>query len=141
MLQAQLGTPLPGSAEGHDTAFQACGGAKVVTEFLHKVGASGEALLVDRAKKSDAQTVVLIQHYETEGARVKDLFEVARRKHGKPAARVLSAYGHTHDQGCHRHNAETGQCELIMTGGGGGWVPEIPFLARAGCALKRTTSQ
>ena len=63
---------------------------------------------------------MLIQHYETEGARVKDLFEVARRKHGKPAARVLSAYGHTHDQGCHRHNAESGQCELIMTGGGGG---------------------
>ena len=107
-----------GSAAGHDTApgvRRREGGHRVPAQG----GRLGRGLLGDLVK-SDAQTVVLIQHYETEGARVKDLFEVARRKHGKPAARVLSAYGHTHDQGCHRHNAESGQCELIMTGGGGG---------------------
>ena len=35
-------------------------------------------------------------------------------------AAVLSAYGHTHNQGCHGFSPTTGQCELMMTGGGGG---------------------
>ena len=90
-----------GSAAGHDTAFQACGGAKVVTEFLHKVGASGEALLVD-AGEEHAQTVVLIQHYETEG-RASRTFR-ARRKHQARAR--LSART--------TRGRQRAQCELIM---------------------------
>ena len=78
--------------------------------------ASGEALLVARAKVTKAKTVVIIQHYPSEGARLKAAFESAR---GDKEVGVLSAYGHTHNQLCQGRNS-VGQCDVIMTGGGGG---------------------
>ncbi len=77
--------------------------------------ASGEALLLERAKATNASTVAIIQHYPSEGGRLKSAFEQANG--GKAA--VLSAYGHTHNQLCEGRNAQ-GQCDVIMTGGGGG---------------------
>ena len=59
---------------------------------------------------------MIIQHYPSEGARLKSAFEGAL---GGKSVSVLSAYGHTHNQVCQGTNA-AGQCDLIMTGGGGG---------------------
>merc|ERR1712072_1181251 len=58
-----------------------------------------------------------MQHYNNDGigAKYKDRFE--RSNGGK--AKVLSAYGHRHEQVC-EGSREHG-CDVILTGGGGGW--------------------
>jgi len=110
-----------GSAKGHEESFHACGGWEEVRDFLFKVGKSGEELLVDRARHSAASTVVIINHYLTQGARLKLLFEAAQRElqPSQMPAKVLSAYGHVHGQACHGRNVE-GECDVILSGGGGG---------------------
>ena len=131
-----------GDSSGHDAAFAACGGWENVRDFLWKVGAAAEELLVERAKRSTASSVLILNHYDNAGRRLKQLYSAARAQLGSannkgrkggggeasgkqneqraaPPA-VLSAYGHTHNQGCHGVDTTTGQCELLMTGGGGG---------------------
>lgn len=106
---------LGGDASGHRNVFKICGGEGSVAGFLNLVKDSGEDLLRERAARGTASTVVIIQHYPSEGARLKSLFEGAL---GRQAS-VLSAFGHTHQQACLGSNA-AGQCDVILTGGGGG---------------------
>merc|ERR1711953_1330543 len=81
---------------------------------------SGEDLIRCRAQKGNASTVVIIQHYPGQGVEVKDAFDnnvpAARKQKG---VHTLSAYGHTHQQQCDGR-LPNGQCDRIMTGGGGG---------------------
>ena len=56
---------------------------------------------------------------QSEGARLKADFENALADRAGVQIGVISAYGHTHNQLCQGRN-EAGQCDLIMTGGGGG---------------------
>ena len=111
-----------GDAGGHSECFKACGGWEVVRDHLYKVGKSGEELLVERASRTTASTVVIINHYPTQGARLKALFESAQahfRQGNSKRSSVLSAFGHTHSQACHGRNAH-GECDVILSGGGGG---------------------
>jgi len=120
-----------GDASGHEACFASCGGWENVRDFLWKVGASAEDLLVERARHGTASSVLILNHYDNAGRRLKELYSAARAQLGKggkggkagkqkTAPAVLSAYGHTHNQGCHGVDAATGECELLMTGGGGG---------------------
>eukprot|EP01062_Namystynia_karyoxenos_P006873 TRINITY_DN123_c1_g1_i1.p1 TRINITY_DN123_c1_g1~~TRINITY_DN123_c1_g1_i1.p1 ORF type:complete len:408 (+),score=83.98 TRINITY_DN123_c1_g1_i1:169-1392(+) len=108
---------LGGDPSGHQKAFAACGGEGTVSDFLGKVGRSGEDLLRERAAKGSASTVVIIQHYPSRGDAVKQIFDGAVPSGRKVTS--VSAFGHTHDQQCQRTNS-FGQCDLILTGGGGG---------------------
>ena len=123
-----------GDSTGHEECFASCGGWKAVRDFLYKVGKSGEELLVERAKRSSATTVVIINHYPTQGRRLKTLFEVAQMTFRRSApgqqvrlSKVLTTYGHTHHQACHGKNEE-GECDVVMSGGGGGCCKgDIPY--------------
>lgn len=107
---------LGGDSSGHRQMFATCGGQGSVAGFLGMIKQSGEDLLVDRAKKGKATTVLIINHYPGIGSDLKNKFQGAA---GGRKVNVLSAYGHTHQQQCDGRNS-AGQCDLIMTGGGGG---------------------
>jgi hypothetical protein len=113
---------LGGDITGSGEAFAKCGGIPVVSKFLWSVADAGKRLLKERAQQGTAKTVVILQHYP--GLCQKDIFE----KHlpeGR-TVKVLCAYGHVHDQRCVHKDQDTGVCDEVMTGGGGGCcAPEV----------------
>lgn len=118
---------LGGDWRGHGTAFNGCGGAGEVENFLTAVDRSGTQLLRERAQKGTARTVLIIQHFP--GACQRDVFESSLRQ-GRQVD-IICAYGHVHAQECHRYNGR-GQCDTILSGGGGGCC--APQIFRAGFA-------
>merc|ERR1712207_31764 len=62
-----------------------------------------------RARMTPATTVAILQHYP-DGNKAK----------------VLSAFGHAHDQQCYG-SRERG-CDVILTGGGGGYIDHGSYL-------------
>lgn len=106
-----------GCKNGARAACQKCGGQGKIQNFLNGEKAKGERLLDERAKSSEAKTVVIMQHYPGVGKQYKEQFE---KQNGNKAS-VLSAYGHAHEQVCNGKNTQTGNCELVLSGGGAGW--------------------
>jgi len=108
---------LVGDSSSSQQVFNNCGGQSNTQWFLDKLKQSGEDLLRCRAQIGTASTVVVIQHYPGSGKTVKAAFDEnvpANRSVGS-----ISAYGHAHQQHCDGRNGE-GQCDMILTGGGGG---------------------
>jgi len=85
----------------------------------------GESYMDKRAGITKATTAVIFQHYDYGSSQFKSLGNVGsylkRRfeSHNNGKAKVLSAYGHSHDQVC--KGDRTHGCDVILTGGGGGW--------------------
>lgn len=104
-----------GCANGAFEMCRLCGDS--FRGFLQGEKAKGEKLLDQRAAQTAAKTVLIMQHYNDEniGALYKTRFE---SKNGRKA-KVLSAYGHAHDQIC--EGSRDNGCDVILTGGGGGW--------------------
>lgn len=75
--------------------------------------AEGEQLLQERARLSSAKTVLIMQHYPSQGKRLLDAFRSANGN----KAHALSVYGHDHMQKC--EGDTTYGCDTIMSGGGG----------------------
>lgn len=110
-----------GCKNGGKVTCQKCGGQTKIQNFLSGKMSAGEKYLDDRAKTTSAKTALIIQHYNwasgigNVGAMLKKRFESSNG--GK--THVLSAYGHAHDQKC--EGSRDRGCDVIMTGGGGGW--------------------
>merc|ERR1712151_474819 len=100
-----------------------CGGIKKIEEFLGKKKAEGEAYMDQRAKVTPATTVAIVQHYP--GSVSKGLLQRFQKANGGKA-KVLSAAGHAHDQKC--EGSRTHGCDVILTGGGGGYVSNAKSL-------------
>jgi len=92
-----------------------CGGIGNVTNFLTGKMKEGTSYLEQRARTTTAKTALIIQHYPGVGADLKKRFDAANGGRTK----TLSAYGHAHDQVC--HGSRTYGCDIILSGGGGGW--------------------
>ncbi len=105
-----------GAGKDAQAVLNTCGGRGSVQGFLGMMADSGEELLRCRAQKGSASTVVIINHFPGVGKKLMDIFDSAL---GGRQVDVLSAYGHAHQQQCDGRNTK-GQCDLIMTGGGGG---------------------
>jgi len=104
---------------GHGHAqpiFDKCGGKGSVQRFLRKIKNSGDDVLKCRAAIGSASTVLVMQHYPLNRFHVKRTFEGALN--GRQVG-VISAYGHTHEQQCQGIDGN-GQCNVILTGSGGG---------------------
>jgi len=101
---------------GAAATFQRCGSQGLVQGFLSGKKGAGEQFLDQRARSSPAKTALILQHYDGGvGASYKGRFE--GQNGGR--AKVLSAYGHAHDQVCQGSRARG--CDVILTGGGAGW--------------------
>lgn len=105
-----------GCKNGGAVTCQTCGGQNNIQTFLSGKQSAGENYLDERARITSAKTALIMQHYDGGlGAQYKQRFENING--GK--AQVLSAYGHAHDQACQGNR--TRGCDVILTGGGGGW--------------------
>ncbi|CAE7272928.1 PAP7 [Symbiodinium necroappetens] len=118
-----------GNPRGRASADALCGGRAVAQTFLNKTYEAGRRLVIERAKKNKAGTVLIIQHYPHFCPR--DLFEDSLPASRKGKVKVLCAYGHVHDQKCDKKD-ESGMCLDILSGGGGGCC--APLINRAGFA-------
>merc|ERR1712151_214129 len=107
------------NGHGHaDAVFNPCGGRDNVKNFLGMIKDSGDDVLECRGEKGNASTVLIMQHYPPNKQDVMDKFSSAMQQTGRQA-RLISAYGHDHDQFCEGWD-EQGQCNIIKTGSGGG---------------------
>lgn len=106
-----------GCTDGSSATCAACGGQGNMQSFLSGKKAAGEGYLDDRARTTTAKTALIMQHYDgPHGQDYKTRFESTQ---GNGKTQVLSAYGHAHDQVC--HGSRDRGCDVILTGGGGGW--------------------
>merc|ERR1719389_748900 len=81
---------------------------------------SGDDMLKCRGEQTSASTVLLMQHYPPNKLDVMGKFNNALQNSGKQA-RLISAYGHDHDQFCEGwDDQDQPQCNVIKTGSGGG---------------------
>eukprot|EP00931_Biecheleriopsis_adriatica_P076229 TRINITY_DN49960_c0_g1_i1.p1 TRINITY_DN49960_c0_g1~~TRINITY_DN49960_c0_g1_i1.p1 ORF type:complete len:436 (-),score=51.70 TRINITY_DN49960_c0_g1_i1:56-1363(-) len=111
-----------GCSHGAKTTCQWCGGEPGISGFLNMKKEQGEWHLDQRARESQAKTVLIMQHYDGGlGNDYKGRFESGNGNRAK----VLSAYGHAHDQQC-QGSREHG-CDIILTGGGAGWQGGLYF--------------
>jgi hypothetical protein len=105
---------------GASTTCSVCGGQGNIQNFLSGRKAAGESFLDERARTSTAKTALIMQHYDgSTGADYKNRFGSAQQAAGLPQTAILSAFGHAHDQQCQGSGANG--CDVILTGGGGGW--------------------
>lgn len=112
-----------GCSGGAKKTCENCGGEGHVKDFLNKKKSDGEAYIDERARVSPATTVAILQHYPGDvSKRYLRRFQAA--SHGK--ASVLSAAGHDHDQRCQGRDANG--CNVILTGGGGGYIDKGDYL-------------
>merc|ERR1712072_1329858 len=104
-------------------ACQMCGGEGNVRQFLDGKKAEAEALLDERAINSTAKTTLIMQHYDgwTPRGLKKRYEEIAATSLATPRyeTNVLTAYGHAHEQTCQGDRSRG--CDVILSGGGGGW--------------------
>jgi len=123
---------LGGDSRGAWKMGNMCGGQGNMENFLQRVNQAGQELLRQRAAQGTAKTVLIIQHYP--GQCKKDIFLSALRP-GRQV-NVICAYGHDHSQRCDGTD-NNGQCNMILTGGGGGCCPGV--ISRAGFAAVSLT--
>merc|ERR1719174_2295586 len=84
----------------------------------------------ERARITTATTVAILPHYP--GVSKQYLSRFQKANGGK--AKVLSAAGHTHDQQC--QGSKTYGCDVILTGGGGGYIDNGAYLGFTAVHLK-----
>lgn len=116
---------IAGNAKARGIADDVCGGRSVTESFLKAVAKAGDDLVVERAKKSTASTVLIIQHYP--GLCPRALFENALTPERRAKVRLICAYGHVHSQRC--DVKINGQCMDVLSGGGGGCCGPMVNLA------------
>lgn len=106
---------------GARVTCEICGGQGNIQGFLSGKKADGEGYLDWRAKTTTAKTALIIQHYDGAlGMEYKRRFHASQDAAGKNGqTHVVSAFGHAHDQVC--MGDRTHGCDVILTGGGGGW--------------------
>lgn len=104
-----------GMGGGGRAVYQNCGGYAKVGSFLNQMKSEGEQHLDSRARDTKAKTVLIMQHYPGVGAQYKSRFD----QNNAGRSKALSAYGHAHSQRCESHDPDA--CDVILTGGGGGW--------------------
>jgi len=95
-------------------------GVDQVKTFLRSKYEQGVALVKERARKTKASTVLIIQHYP-QSTNIPQELVAAFRENNSSNATIISAYGHTHDQRC--EEGLESQCAYILSGGGGGYGP------------------
>ena len=115
-----------GDKGGREKADEKCGGQATSQAFLVKLAESGEELVKERAMKSTAGTVLLLQHYP--GHCPRGIFEGALPASRKGKVKVLCAYGHDHNQKCDKKD-ENGLFIDVLSGGGGGCCGPMVNLA------------
>jgi len=116
---------IAGDAKARGVTDNLCGGQSVSQSFLKAVAQAGDELVVERAKKGTASTVLIIQHYP--GLCPRALFENALTPQRRAKVRLICAYGHVHSQRC---DVEiNGQCMDVLSGGGGGCCGPMVNLA------------
>lgn len=115
-----------GDAGGRNDADTNCSGQATTQDFLSKLAESGDSLVVERARKNAAGTVLLLQHYPDKCPR--KTFEDSLPPSRKGKVKVLCAFGHEHTQACNQKD-ESGVCIEILTGGGGGCCGPLVDLA------------
>jgi len=120
---------LGGNGCWHDAseACRMCGGESNVRHFLNSKRAEAERLLDERALNTTAKTTLIMQHYGGVGPWLKRRYEekAAMSPSKKYKTHVLSAYGHAHDQLCQGDRSRG--CDIILSGGGGGWRGGLYF--------------
>lgn len=110
-----------GCSGGAKATCEHCGGQSNIQNFLNQKMQEGESYMETRAGITNATTAVILQHYDSAahlgnvGSYLKKRFE----SHNSGKTKVLAAYGHTHDQVC--EGDRTHGCDVVLTGGGGGW--------------------
>lgn len=111
-----------GCRGGASTTCEVCGGQSNIQSFLNGKKAEGESLLDARASVTTAKTTLIMQHYDGgHGRNLKQRYEAkaAASPSKNYETHVLAAYGHCHEQTCQGDRSRG--CDLILTGGGGGW--------------------
>lgn len=110
-----------GCGHGAKVTCDRCGGRDNLANSLNEKRRAGESHLDSRASISGAKTALIMQHYNwAKGiGNVGDMYKKRFESKNGGKAKVLSAYGHAHDQVC-EGSRERG-CDVILTGGGGGW--------------------
>lgn len=110
---------------GAGETCKVCGGQSNIQNFLNQKKRDGEAYMDQRAKVTPATTVAILQHYpKYTGVSNGYLSRFQEANGGK--AKILSAAGHTHDQQC--EGSRTDGCDVILTGGGGGYIDHGAYL-------------
>jgi len=104
---------------GAGETCKVCGGTGNIQSFLNKKKGEGEGYMDTRARTTPATTVAILQHYPKYTGVPQAYLSRFKTNNGNKA-KVLAAYGHTHDQVC--ENRGEGGCDLIMSGGGGGYI-------------------
>jgi len=75
--------------------------------------------LIERAKVSNASNIIIQQHYPEQAKRLLKLWKDNRMK-GHENDTVWTVFGHEHVQQCNGIGAQSGECNEILSGGGGG---------------------
>jgi hypothetical protein len=91
-----------------------------VKSFLRSKYEQGLALVKERARKTSARTVLIIQHYP-QYSNIPQELVAAFKENNNNNATIISAYGHDHNQKC--EEGPESRCEHILSGGGGGYGP------------------
>lgn len=110
---------------GASETCKVCGGKTNIQNFLNKKKSEGEAYMDQRARTTPATTVAILQHYPTYTGVSQGYKSRFEKNNGNKAA-VLSAAGHTHDQVC--QGSRDRGCDVILTGGGGGYIDNGKYL-------------
>jgi hypothetical protein len=106
---------------GSSKVPEACGmTVDQVKQFLRSKYEQGLALVKERARKTTARTVLIIQHYPKYSNIPQELV-AAFKENNNNNATIISAYGHDHNQRC--EEGPESRCEHILSGGGGGYGP------------------
>lgn len=111
-----------GCKNGAKVVCSRCGGQNNVANFLNSKKSAGESYLDERASSTRAKTALIMQHYDYGhgiSGNVGDYYKKRFESKNGGRTQVLSAYGHSHDQKCEGSRAHG--CDVILTGGGGGW--------------------
>merc|ERR1711879_693815 len=93
-----------------------------VKSFLRSKYEQGLALVKERARKTSARTVLIIQHYP-KSFNIPQELVAAFKENNNNNATIISAYGHDHNQKC--EEGPESRCEHILSGGGGGYGTKI----------------
>eukprot|EP01084_Bolivina_argentea_P037474 69323_1 len=103
--------------------YQNCGGFTTGCNYLAKIANASENMMVERAKTSDASNILIMQHYPGEYKRLSSLFKDNRVNTSNDDI-VWSIFGHAHVQKCDHTDERSGECDAILSGGGGGCCME-----------------
>ena len=91
---------------------------------MAKMQNASEEMMVQRARSTKNTNILISQHYPDNGERLLNDFMSNYTKYNKnynvSMDRIWSIFGHEHDQKCFKTNSDTGNCDVILSGGGGG---------------------